>query len=124
MGILTGALIVIFIVFVVSSTIGSKKKNARRAAMTPEQRVKYDEMMALTLATLSHGKENIAMLCPHCQERGQCHTKSVVNKKGISGGKATGALLTGGISLLATGLSRKESGIEAYCRNCKNVWSF
>ena len=43
-------------------------------------------------------------------------------KKGISGGKATGAVLTGGLSLLATGLSRKEMVREAYCYNCKMTW--
>jgi len=35
--------------------------------------------------------------------------KSVKAKQGISGGKATGAILTGGVSLLATGLSRKAN---------------
>jgi hypothetical protein len=45
-------------------------------------------------------------------------------KKGISGGKVMGGLLTGGISLLATGLSRKEQATQAHCDNCKSTWDF
>ncbi len=52
------------------------------------------------------GELNRAMVCPHCQTRGSVYTKAVTQKKGVSGGKATAALLTGGVSLLATGLSR------------------
>ncbi|MDO8307003.1 MAG: hypothetical protein Q7V58_01430 [Actinomycetota bacterium] len=51
-------------------------------------------------------------------------TKSVKAKKGVSGGKATGAVLTGGISILATGLSRKEKVTEAHCSNCRTTWVF
>jgi hypothetical protein len=45
-------------------------------------------------------------------------------KKGISGGKATGAVLTAGFSILATGLSRKESATQATCGNCRMSWTF
>ena len=65
-----------------------------------------------------------AMICPHCQTKGQVHTKSVKRKKGISGGKVMGGLLTGGISLLATGLSRKEKLTQAHCSNCNSTWYF
>jgi len=61
--------------------------------------------------------------CPHCAKVGQVATRPLRLKAGISGGKATGALLTGGLSLLATGLSRKESVSEAYCYNCKTRWT-
>ena len=64
------------------------------------------------------------VICPHCQTKGNVHVTEVTNKKGISGGKATAALLTGGVSLLATGLSRKESGSQAHCDNCKMTWTF
>jgi len=33
-----------------------------------------------------------------------------------------GAVLTGGLSLLATGLSRKERVTEAQCGNCRVKW--
>ena len=62
--------------------------------------------------------------CPHCNEKGSVHTKKVNNKKGISGGKATAAVLTGGTSVLATGLSRKEKQTEAHCTNCNITWTF
>jgi len=39
------------------------------------------------------------MACPHCQNKGTISTKAVKRKKGLSGGKLMGGLLTGGISL-------------------------
>ena len=71
-----------------------------------------------------HGTANAQMVCPHCQTKGKVLSKPISKKAGISGGKATGALLTGGISLLATGLSRKENFTEAYCKKCKSTWHF
>lgn len=51
------------------------------------------------------------IVCPHCQPRGFVETKRKKMKKGVSGAKLTGAILTGGLSILGTGLSRKdESG--------------
>jgi hypothetical protein len=45
-------------------------------------------------------------------------------KQGISGGKATGAVLTMGVSMLATGLSRKQKVTKANCKNCASEWVF
>jgi len=42
----------------------------------------------------------------------------------VSGGEVTAAVLTGGASLLTTGLSRKEKHTEAHCENCGNTWYF
>ena len=64
------------------------------------------------------------MICPHCQTRGAVSTKVVKRKKGISGAKATGAVLTLGWSLLATGLSRKEEETEAHCSACGATWHY
>jgi len=64
------------------------------------------------------------MICPHCGERGYVRTKFVKQKKGISGAKATGALLTGGLSIFATGLSRKEKNTKAHCKHCGSTWNF
>ena len=80
---------------------------------TPEER-----------ATGTWGEINPKMICSHCQAQGQIRTKIVDRKKGVSGAKATGAILTGGISLLATGLSRKEHPTQAHCDNCNNTWEF
>lgn len=65
---------------------------------------------------------NSQMVCPHCQSKGRVSTEQVTIKAGISGGKATGAILTGGISLLATGLSRKKVATQASCLNCSMTW--
>jgi hypothetical protein len=64
------------------------------------------------------------MVCPHCQTKGTVRAKTIQRKAGISGGKATAAALTGGISLLATGLSRKERVTQAHCDNCGSTWKF
>ncbi len=67
-----------------------------------------------------HPAERIA--CPHCQTRGHVRTASVKLKRGISGGKATGAVVTGGFSVLLTGLSRKVKATQATCGNCRVTW--
>jgi len=73
---------------------------------------------------LKWGGVRPAMICPHCQTKGAVRTMRVRRKRGISGGKATGALLTGGLSLLATGLSRKETLTQAHCDTCNSTWDF
>lgn len=69
-----------------------------------------------------HGNAYPKMVCPHCQTPGQVRMRTVKLKQGISGGKATGAVLTGGLSLLATGLSRKSKVQLARCGNCLTSW--
>lgn len=71
-----------------------------------------------------HGMLNNKIQCPQCNERGYVHTRKVNKKSGISGGKATAALLTVGISLFFIGLSRTEKVTSAYCENCKSEWNF
>lgn len=94
------------------------------ANLTPEMKDCMDkEKEALRLRRL-HGPLNSAMVCPHCQTKGKIRTQHVTQKKGVSGGKATAALLTGGTSLLAVGLSRKEGGTQAMCMECRNTWIF
>lgn len=61
--------------------------------------------------------------CPHCQVRGQVHTRGRRDKEGVSGGKATAALLTAGASLIFVGLSRRKSRVHLYCRNCGMTWT-
>lgn len=64
------------------------------------------------------------MVCPHCHATGAVYCKAVERKKGVSGAKATGAFLTGGLSLFVVGLSRKEAETQATCENCEAVWYF
>jgi hypothetical protein len=68
--------------------------------------------------------QNAQMICPHCQTKGNVWTERIKMKQGISGGKATGAVLTGGLSLLAVGLSRKQKVTQATCRTCASGWFF
>ncbi len=85
-------------------------------------------LLVAAIAWANHGEswggERPTMVCPHCQERGHVRTKAVTKKAGISGGKATAALLTGGVSLLATGLARKEARTQAHCSHCDTTWLF
>ena len=71
-----------------------------------------------TSATAKWGNVNLAIICPQCQTKGHVHTSPTKRKVGISGAKATGAVLTLGWSVLATGLSRKQQVTQAHCDNC------
>jgi transcription elongation factor Elf1 len=79
---------------------------------SPAAKVKRDEKARL----------DAQLVCPHCGEKGHVRSAVVTRKKGISGGKATGAVVTGGVSMLATGLSRKEPAQHLTCGNCGLSW--
>jgi hypothetical protein len=64
------------------------------------------------------------IICPHCGVRARVTTSMSRHKTGLSGGKVAGAVLTGGASMLATGLSRKEWKTDGNCGNCGSSWSF
>lgn len=55
--------------------------------------------------------------CRHCGEA-SVTSRQVRRKQGVSGGKATGAVLTLGWSTLLTGLSRKATVTELHCASC------
>jgi hypothetical protein len=92
----------------------SRKENFNRMLLEAKQRE----------IEITFGEINAEMMCPHCQSKGQIRTKYIRQKKGVSGGKATSAVLTGGLSLLVVGLSRKENATQAHCCNCNNTWFF
>jgi len=111
------------------------KEKAKVAAMSPERRTAYlaakeesalrsAEAQARAQRDREWGPRNVALICPHCQTKSQVRTKSILQKSGISGGKATAAVLTSGVSLLATGLSRKEQVTQAHCDHCSSTWRF
>jgi len=62
------------------------------------------------------------LICPHCQTTGSVTSRTGKARKGISGGKAVGAVLTGGISILGTGLSRRQAVTVRTCSNCNTRW--
>ncbi|HEX4495326.1 MAG TPA: hypothetical protein VIE43_06640 [Thermoanaerobaculia bacterium] len=70
------------------------------------------------------GPINPALICPHCQTKGRVHARRISVAAGISAEKATAAVLTGGYSVLATGLSRTADRTQAACEACSSVWQF
>jgi hypothetical protein len=124
MGWLIVLLVAVFVLAAIVAIISAQAEQQKLAQMSPEEREKYLAEQQDQQLTLQWGPLNPSMICPHCQEKGKIRTKQVVQKKGISGAKATAAILTGGLSVLATGLSRKEGFTQAQCGNCKNTWLF
>jgi hypothetical protein len=99
-------------------------QKGRLDAMSPEERDSYRRDCQDRREGATFGPMTSQMLCPHCGCRSCVRTINVKKKVGVSGGKATAALLTGGVSLLAVGLSRKEKMTQAHCSNCNSTWSF
>ena len=116
-------LLFVGLVIVIAIIAGAVEASADSKRTSEEREAVSQKRNELSLAA-AHGPINFALICPHCSDKGKVRTKKLVSKKGISGGKATGALLTGGISLLATGLSRKEAHTQAHCENCSSTWDF
>jgi len=83
---------------------------------------KFTDFMSAVGEQATIGLVKPKMVRPHCNVTGQVYTKTVKSKRGVSGGKATGALMTGGLSLLATGLSQKVKTTQATCKNCTVAW--
>jgi hypothetical protein len=95
------------------SGIDSKKLSY----LNPEERKEFDRSRLL-------GPIRPQIVCAHCHVQGRVRTKGIQKDAGISGKKATAAALTGGISVLATGLSRKELLTRAHCDNCGSTWTY
>lgn len=66
-----------------------------------------------------HRRAQASIICPFCQTKGTVTTK---NKNDTSGVKATGAVLTLGMSVMLTGLHKHSTRIEAHCSQCKTTW--
>ena len=71
------------------------------------------------LRTLNHD-----VVCPHCRRKGQVRVKELILNKGISVAKAIAAIITAGVSLISTGIMRKEQETHAHCGYCNSVWIF
>ena len=117
-------ILITIIAIIIGGVISAKNEQEKIALMAPDEKQKYLEEMQLRLAEANYGLINTAMTCPHCQTIRKIRTKNIKQKKGVSGGKATAAVFTGGLSLLAVGLSRKEGATQAHCDNCNNTWFF
>lgn len=111
----------VVVVFLVIAFVGAAIQGWQEGG----QRIEHAKSKGVSASDVAKwGALNDHMICPHCQTKGRVMTKAVTQKKGISGAKATGALLTGGVSMLATGLSRKEGTTQAHCLTCSQTWHF
>lgn len=100
---------------------GSQEPPAASAAASRPEKSR-SERISDALERAQRRPGDVHLTCPHCQTKGRVTSRIVRQKKGISGSKATGAILTGGISMLGTGLSRKEKHTEMTCHNCQTKW--
>lgn len=115
--------VIFFVVFIILvGVVMAIIESAADSKRTPAERIRVRQQRKEALDRHTYGAINPALVCPHCTIAGKTRVKPVAQKKGISGGKATGAILTGGVSLLATGLSRKEKNTQAHCDNCNSTW--
>jgi hypothetical protein len=123
------ALVIVVVGIILFSLMAKSWDDEKK--MTPEQRASRAEELARQQASRDNllrknqgFASNLDIVCPQCQQKGSVYTRPIKRKAGISGGKATAAVLTGGVSLLATGLSRKEPVTEGQCTHCKSTWHF
>jgi hypothetical protein len=65
-----------------------------------------------------------AIVCSLCHKRGFVRTEATTVKQGIDGTKLAFAFLTSGLSILAMGLSQRNSATRATCGNCGQSWHF
>jgi hypothetical protein len=107
----------------VSGVTGMASAPAQPKSLKPVESSLWTSVEA-TAENMRWGTVNPVLLCPQCGTKGHVRTLSVKRKKGVSGAKATGAVLTLGWSLLATGLSRKEHATQAHCDACNSTWDF
>ena len=110
-------LLLLFAVFLLLGIWAIRVDSRNRSNLNPEEREEFDRSRLL-------GPIRSQIVCVHCQVRGGVRTKRIQKDAGISGKKASAAALTGGISILATGLSRKETVTQAHCDNCGSTWTF
>ena len=110
--------VIVYVVVRIAKTPGKSAEEVKRERETFELQRERQKKID------TYGYISPAMICPHCQTKGNVSTMAVKRKKGVSGAKVTGMLLTCGVSVLATGLSRKEGLTQAHCANCGAQWDF
>lgn len=120
------AIVVVFVILfeTLGNVVGFLVMFAGAVAVIIWLGMRTPKMSSTQLSQLEYGSVNGQIICPHCQTKGKVRTKRIQKDAGISGKKATAAALTGGISLLATGLSRKETVTQAHCDNCNSTWTY
>jgi hypothetical protein len=101
-----------------------KTNQEKLAAMTPIERKGLLELRAERAATVKWGRLNHTIICPQCHTKGAVRVRWEMRKGGVSGGKATAAILKGGTSLLLPGRYRWQEATGAHCHNCTSTWKF
>jgi hypothetical protein len=100
----------------------SRRSTAEILQSLAEDRDALKNNPMLDKVPFGYGPANPSLICPHCQIKGHVRTRMKNQKMGISGGKATAALITAGLSLFVAGLSRKEKVTQAFCGKCSSEW--
>jgi len=75
-------------------------------------------------ASKSSNEGQGALVCPHCQQRGNVTARREKVKTGFSTGKAAFAVVTLGTSTLATGLAKKGYITKSRCASCGAEWEY
>lgn len=109
-----------------SSYIGGERYKEQRERRIRDEEISQAAQLSKQFADIENrAKSNSPKIsCPHCKETGFVSVSKSSKKMGVSGSKATAAFLTSGLSLLAVGLSRKETVTVAHCYNCNSEWHY
>ncbi len=119
-----GILGVSFLVVIIFSIIGALFERGKIKNMSSVELKAYERQKEKEELSRLHGEITPEIICPHCQEKGNVHTQKHTKQQGINGAKATMGVFTGGLSLLATGLSDSKMVTKAFCENCQQTWLF
>jgi uncharacterized paraquat-inducible protein A len=118
--------IVVLVLLACTAVLRRERMNRRRLLSESgpgDGQMSLRERWRRAAITGTYGATHPQVICAQCQTRGHVRIKRMHVKQGISGGKAVGALLTGGVSMLATGLSRKGWETQAHCEACGTTWN-
>lgn len=113
MNIIAIVIIVIFVGGVIGAVIDNQKKS-------PEQRERELEAFRANQEKKKQEKKQNIITCPNCKSKDVTFLQQ--DKKAFSVGKAAGgAVLTGGIGILA-GFAGKKGNKQWHCKNCGNFF--
>jgi hypothetical protein len=110
---MTAVIVIVIILIVVGILVAGIAMGIKDS--TPDSRTGISPAQA-------RAHQQALIICPYCQNRGGVTWHQVKRKQGISGAKATGAVLTGGLSVVATGLSKKGFVRACSCAICGMKW--
>src|SRR5436190_525332 len=103
--------------------VAYNKAGQRKGALSPTARDGGEDLRPFGAGSSDErsrtwGAISPMLICPHCQTKGLVRRRQITRKVGVSGAKATAAVLTLGTSLFVAGLSRKAAMTRAHCDAC------